>query len=212
MKIIIPARLGSKGLPFKNRQLFSYTANTIPENRKKDTYVTTDDPEIMKLAEAEGFNLIVRPDEFSDDFASTKSVLIHALSQMETEPDEEIIVLYLTYPERSWEDVISAHEFYLKFNSINRANSLLCKKECKTHPYLAMYEDGVLGNQIVPHNLYRRQDYPKCFEICHFVIIFQSDYINNLNNNLYSRDTIFYRIPDVVDVDTKKDLLRFDGN
>lgn len=215
MKIIIPARLGSKGLPFKNRTLFEHTAEIIPENRRKDTYVTTDDPEIIKMATDCGFTVIKRPDEYSADDSSMKSTLIHALENIETEDDEEIIVLYLTYPERTWSDVISAHQYFLNFKSQGLGRSLLCKKECKTHPYLAMYEvglDGAFGKQIVSHNMYRRQDYPKCFEVCHFIIIFESAYINKLNDNLYCNNTIFFHINDVVDVDTKKDLTKFYGS
>ena len=44
---------------------------------------------------------------------------------------------------------------------------------------------GGLGKQLVKHNLYRRQDYPKCFRICHMVSIFKSNQLKNLNNNLY---------------------------
>lgn len=215
MKIIIPARLGSKGLPFKNRTLFKYTADSIPKNRRTDVYVTSDDPEILESAKLYGFNIINRPSDYAEDSTSMKSTLLHALNVIESEENEEVIVLYLTYPERTWDDVILAHTYFLNFRSQGLGRSLLCKKECKTHPYLAMYEvgiDGAFGKQIVNHNMYRRQDYPKCFEICHFVIIFESNYINKLNDNLYSNNTIFYQISDVVDVDTKKDLARFHGN
>jgi CMP-N-acetylneuraminic acid synthetase len=62
------------------------------------------------------------------------------------------------------------------------------------------------GNQLVEHNLYRRQDYPKVFEISHFISIFEIGELFNLNDNLYNKNTIYYPVGDVVDVDTNKDL------
>ena len=48
MKIIIPARKGSKGLPGKNRLLLEHTISKIPEIYKKDVIVTTDDESIIE--------------------------------------------------------------------------------------------------------------------------------------------------------------------
>jgi N-acylneuraminate cytidylyltransferase len=209
MKIIIPARLGSKGIPFKNRKLFKYTANSIPFSLRRSVWVTTDDPEIIKLATSYEFNVIERPVELAQDSTSTKETLIHALGEISPTPDEDIIVLYLTYPQRSWKDIKSALAYAdsLDFS----VNSMLCKKEC-TSPYLMMFEKGPFGSQVIPHDLYRRQDYPPCFEISHFIIFFKAHYINNLNNNLYSSTTVFYKINDVVDVDLPKDLKLFYEN
>ena len=50
MKIVIPARRNSKGLPFKNRQLFRHTVDKIPNKFLKDIIVTTDD-EVIRLLE-----------------------------------------------------------------------------------------------------------------------------------------------------------------
>ena len=47
---VIPARKGSKGLPFKNRKLFDITAKTIPDDAKPHTIVSTDDEHISELA------------------------------------------------------------------------------------------------------------------------------------------------------------------
>lgn len=209
MKIIIPARMGSKGLPFKNRKLFKYTANSIPFSLSHDTYVTTDDPEIMKLARSYEFNVIERPAHLAQDRTSTKDTLIHSLKEINPNPEEDILVLYLTYPQRSWKDVKSALDYV---NSLDfSVNSMLCRKEC-TSPYLMMFEKGPFGTQVVPHDLYRRQDYPPSFEISHFIVFFKAHYINNLNSNLYSETTVFYKIDQVVDVDLQKDLDEFYEN
>jgi len=207
MKIIIPARMGSKGLPFKNRQLFDYTADSIPDSLH--VWVTTDDPEIKNMAISRKFGVIDRPEELATDSASIRDVMHHAVSAIGIQPEDIVLMLYLTYPERTWQDIDSALEFFLNYYQRGISESLLCKKEVKTHPFLAMTEhgiDGIFGEQIVQHDLYRRQDYPKCFEISHYVSIFKAGSIYKLNRNLYCDSTIFYPIPDVIDVDTQKEF------
>jgi CMP-N-acetylneuraminic acid synthetase len=134
--------------------------------------------------------------------------LVKEFSELIQDKHQErtIVMLYLTYPERTFEEVSKALEFYHK----NNLKSLLCKKEVKSHPYLCMFEeDDGRGRQIVEHNLYRRQDYPKCFEISHYISIFDINEIANLNNNLYNKDTYFYQICDKIDVDEEKDLRKY---
>ena len=212
MKILIPAREGSKGFPHKNRQLFNYTADTIPVIAREKVYVTTDDPKIIELAKDRGFNVIMRPKELANDTASMKEVVAHAFSEMKVAEDELVAILYLTYPQRRWIDLTEAVAFYLMMEPAMPVSSLLCKKEVKSNPYLCMYDFGHRGKQIINHDLYRRQDYPKCFELSHFMVLLRPKNINNLNNNLYDSETLFWEIEDKVDVDHKKDLLTINEN
>lgn len=214
MKIIIPARLGSKGLPFKNRTLLEHTLNSIPPEKKKQVWVTTDDPVVKEKAAAFGVNTIARPSELAQDETSVRDVMLHAIENIGAQKDEIITMLYLTYPERTWEQVENALLFFLECRQRSNSGSLLCKKEPKTHPFLCLQEhgvDGIFGRQLVHHDLYRRQDYPKVFEISHFISIFVAGEIHNLNRNLYCESTVFYPISDVIDVDTKKELDLFNG-
>jgi CMP-N-acetylneuraminic acid synthetase len=214
MKIVIPARLGSKGLPFKNRTLFKYTSEIIPDAHKHEVIVTTDDPEIITLAQKYGFNWVERPSHLGEDTTSTRDVIVDLLESRKIEKSEYVIILYLTYPERKWSHVMEAFNFFLDLYSDGFTDSLLCKKEVKSHPYLCLEErgvNGIFGKQIVSHDLYRRQDYPRCFEISHYVSIFKANAINKLNKNLYCDSTVFYKIEDVIDVDTQKELNEFNG-
>jgi CMP-N-acetylneuraminic acid synthetase len=210
MKIIIPARMGSKGLPGKNRTLFRHTADIIPNNYKDQVIVLTDDPEIHKLSKEYGFCSVERLEETATDDASMKFTLNWAVNYLiftgKLEPGEEIILLYLTYPNRKWSDVEKAVEFY----HLNGAKSLLCKKEISFTPFLVLKEEEEnLGSQLFWHDLYRRQDYPKCFELCHFICILNSSMINSLNNNLYNNQTVFFPIASQIDVDSQNDLDNF---
>lgn len=204
-KIIIPARRNSKGLPFKNRKLIAYTLNIIPKEYRDNLIITTDDEYIIELCETMGIKYDIRSEILSDDKASIKDVIRDVFKHFEDiNTDTTIIMLYLTYPERKWGDVIGAYDFFINTNS----RSLLCKKEIKiTHPYLYMYElENNKGSQLVQHDLYRRQDYPKIFEISHFISIFKADELEDLNLNLYNKNTTFYPITNVLDVDTEEDI------
>ena len=214
MRIVIPARLGSKGLPFKNRKLFKHTADSIPKSKRDLVIVTSDDPEVIAMAQEYGFEASLRPSELAQDTSSTRDVLLHLIEEKKIPDSEIIVMLYLTYPERTWEEVLVALHFFLVHYHSGKSNSLLCRKEVKSHPYLCLEESdtvGLRGKQITPHDLYRRQDYPRCFEISHYICIFNAGSIYKLNSNLYCEETIFYPILDVIDVDTKKELDQFDG-
>jgi len=209
MIIAIPARKGSKGLPFKNRKLFQHTADIIPVEMANLVYVITDDMEIATLAETYNFNVVIRPDEISTDTTSTKEVMEYLVSQLGPNRYADTCMLYLTYPERTWKDVTNAWKFMFD----NNADSVLCKKELETSPFLMLKEDDDnKGSQLFYHNLYRRQDYPTCFEISHFIAIFRPSVLNKLNDNLYNKDTMFMEIKNnVIDVDTQHDLDKLNG-
>tara|TARA_B100000035_G_scaffold259795_2_gene230537 strand:- start:1234 stop:1902 length:669 start_codon:yes stop_codon:yes gene_type:complete len=205
---IIPARKGSKGLPGKNRILLKYTLDIIPEVYYKKVIVSTDDNEIINTIKKNYKDILIheRSTASASDTASTKTCLSEVIKYFALE-EKNIIMLYLTYPERNWQDINKAYNFF-KFKS---SKSLLCKLEISdhNHPYLYMFEtENYKGKQVVSHNLYRRQDYPKCFKISHMIAIFQSKYIKNLNSNLYNESTDFYNIEEIVDVDTLEDLNR----
>ena len=205
MKIIIPARKGSKGLPHKNRILLDHTIKKIPEKYINDVIITTDDDYIIDILK-DKYNILTRSEELSGDMASIRDVLENVIEEYNIDKNEEIIMLYLTYPERMWYNVEKALDFYRN----QGAKSLLCQKELKIHPYLCLIEETEnRGKQIIKHDLYRRQDYPKCFEISHYICIFEASEIKFLNKNMYNNNTRFYPISDCIDVDTKGDLEKY---
>ncbi len=202
--LVIPARKGSKGLPKKNQILLKYTLNTIPKIFYKKTIISTDDTKIVETVKNnyKEISIHLRSISSAIDTASTKDCLKEVIKDFSLQ-DTNIIMLYLTYPERSWQDIVSAYNF---FNS-NKSKSLLCKTSITDHPYLCMFETNKFkGKQIIKHDLYRRQDYPRCFKISHMITIFQSSHLQNLNSNLYNEDTDFYNIKTPIDVDTIDDL------
>lgn len=198
VKIVIPARLGSKGFPLKNRKLLFFTLDYIPKKYLDNTWITTNDDEII-LRSRHLCNFIRRPNELSDDNTSIKNVMLHLVRSRPNDfrEDDVIIMLYLTYPKRAWSLVEGAYSFFKEKN----ANSLLCKTEVNTHPFLVMYENGDTGKPIVEHDMYRRQDYPSVFEISHCVSIFKVSELTKLGLNLWNSDTVYYPIERQVDID-----------
>ena len=204
--IIIPARRGSKGVPRKNRHLLDYTMSTIPLSWRNRVIISTNDKHIGTEVKTKYPDCRVhqRSDDSALDTASTKECINEVIHDFSLQGD--IIMLYLTYPNRRWSDVQGAWKWY----KATTAMSLLCREEVATHPYLCLREEkGAKGSQIAAHNLYRRQDYPPCFKLCHMITIFNTIEVEKLNNNLYNKDTIYYKILPATDIDTYEDLKKF---
>ncbi len=200
MIILIPARRNSKGFPFKNRKLFEFTVNKIPQELRKKVFVYTDDEVLMEKSKEEKLNYVERQESLDEE---TTKEMVRSFTAKIKSKSEDVIMLYLTYPNRKWKDVERAIETYRS----EGARSLLGKKKVESHPYLCMYDMGEnKGTQVVKHDLSRRQDYPNCFEISHQICIFNLDEVDKLNNNLYNEDTYFYPVEDVLDVDYEIDL------
>jgi len=198
---VIPARKDSKGIPLKNRSLFHYTARTIPPEQKNNVIVSTNDEHIKHMVRSYGFSIHQRSEKNSKDTSSTKDFMLEVIEDMSLKGD--ICMLYLTYPERTWKNVTAAYDFFKE----NKAKSLLCREELATHPYVCLYDkEGFRGEQVINHNLCRRQDYPKCFKVCHKIAILRHSEIENLNSNIYNSDTIYFPVDKTLDIDTPSDL------
>ena len=102
VKIVIPARRGSKGFPFKNRKLLQYTLDSIPKRYKDRVWITTDDEEIIDKCKHED-NVFNRPPCLARDDTPIWNVIYHLiLSERAFKKNDIVIMLYLTYPDRTW--------------------------------------------------------------------------------------------------------------
>ena len=204
---VIPARKNSKGFPKKNRKLLPYTINEFPKKLHEQIIVTTDDPYIIKKLKNTKIKTLQRDKKLALDTTSIKDVIIDVVKKFEMDPTDKIIMLYLTSPKRKFSDIKKILDYFNK----RKSKSLTCCVEPKSNPFLCFFElKNNKGKQIIKHNLYRRQDYPKCFEMRHFVVIFTVSEILKLNNNMYNKNTIFYKInDDDIDIDYESDLNEF---
>ena len=203
---VIPARRDSKGLPFKNRKLLDYTVNNIPIELHEKTIVTTNDEKIIEKLSVTSINVLKRDELLCLDDISIKDVMLDVVKKFQMKPNDTMVMLFLTYPDRKFSDIKKILDYYFE----RKIKTLTCCIEPKTHPYLVLYKkEEQKGEQVVKHDLYRRQDYPECFEIRHFVCIFQVEEIQKLNNNMYNESTVFYKINNDIDVDYENDLREF---
>jgi len=109
--ILVPARGGSKRLPGKNlkqlggKSLIAHTADAVMQSKlSAPILLSTDDPAIAVEGQQVGMLVpFMRPEELSDDDASTADVVIHALNwyrgEHGTDPDT-VMVLQPTSPFR----------------------------------------------------------------------------------------------------------------
>jgi CMP-N-acetylneuraminic acid synthetase len=116
---IIPARGGSKRLPNKNILLFDglpLLAHSIlyaKDNHSiiDEVYVTTDSPEIKRIALEFGAKVIDRPESISGDFEPTISALKHVVKLLGNQV-ENVILLQATNPLRPAKLLADAFEIF----------------------------------------------------------------------------------------------------
>lgn len=90
IKILIPARGGSKRIPKKNlvdvngKPLLQYVIETC-KNITDEIYVSTDNSDIKKFTKSMGVNVIERPERLATDEAKTEDVVKHFLEKIETD-------------------------------------------------------------------------------------------------------------------------------
>jgi CMP-N,N'-diacetyllegionaminic acid synthase len=101
---LIPARGGSKGIPRKNlaplggRPLIAWTIDAaLGSAAVSDVVVTTDDPEIARVAAETGAHVLERPEELAQDETPMLPVVEHALSEMDC---DVLVLLQPTSPLR----------------------------------------------------------------------------------------------------------------
>ena len=103
---VIPARGGSKRIPRKNIRPFAGKPiiawpikAALSSGLFDQVVVSTDDAEIAEVARGAGALVpFMRPKNLSDDYADTKSVIRHAISELklENEPEVQVCCIYPT--------------------------------------------------------------------------------------------------------------------
>ncbi len=167
MMAIIPARGGSKGLPRKNLRplggipLIAWTIKAAKESQLIDfVVVTSDDPEILDIAQQFGADhLISRPKFLASDNATTIQVVDHVFELLP--PPKTFVLLQPTSPLRSSAVLNHAIDFFIE----NNALSLVSVTESSESPYWTFLIQNQSLVPVIPTlkmpNL--RQQIPKTF-------------------------------------------------
>ena len=120
---LIPARGGSKRITKKNIRFFSgqpIIAWSINAAKKSNCFeriiVSTDDTDIAEIAEKYGAEVpFVRPEKISDDYSTTRDVILHAINFLSSKNIniDYLCCLYATAPFVRSEDLLKAYELLL---------------------------------------------------------------------------------------------------
>ena len=118
---IIPARGGSKRVPFKNtrelggKPLIAWTIEAALKSECIDeVYVSTEDPIIEEVAHTYGCAVLHRPESLAGDHITTGQVVAHAVEALEADGDkfDKVVILHPTSPFRTTEHIDEAIRLY----------------------------------------------------------------------------------------------------
>jgi N-acylneuraminate cytidylyltransferase len=210
---VIPARMGSQGLPLKNRMFFDRTADFIEGIDWFDSIlVSTDDPVLLGKATARGYRVRERPECFSGSDVSIRAVFDDLVEAVEFTSQDVLWLFYIPLLYRNKPDYEEAR---------TRIEGEHVKSVCtfiaaETHPYNCWRykETSKELSQYIPNDNFRRQDLPSAWMHYHYVCCFKVDELPSLNSELLNTRTIPFFLDaktteNLVEVDTPEDLDRW---
>jgi len=169
---LIPARKGSKGLPGKNikvlveKPLIQYSIEfaLANMNRLDELCISTNDPDVIKIANSIGVEIpFLRPDNLSNDTATSNEVIMHAITFYESKNQnfDAVLLLQPTSPIRIQDDFIQLVNEYDE-----NTDMVVSVKIAKENPYFTLFEEdnGFLQKSKLG-NFSRRQDCPNVYAL-----------------------------------------------
>lgn len=170
--VVIPARGGSKGIPYKNikplagKPLICYSIDVARQfTTDENICVTTDDDKIIEVVENYGLKVpFKRPDYLATDTCGSNEVIQHAWKFFADKGKkyDAILLLQPTSPFRKVEFLREAVALYDE--SIDMVTSV---KPAACNPYYDGYEEGVDGLLYISKGdgiIERRQDAPEVWQ------------------------------------------------
>lgn len=207
---IIPARGGSKRIPYKNiknflgKPLISYSI-ACAKKIGVEVIVSTDCPNIAAIAEAYGANVpFLRDHHLADDFTPTLDVILDVIKRLNLPLNSKIITLYPTAPLLSSQILIDAlQEFQEK-----KPSYVFSATNFDFTPYRGFsYENKKLQMLFEEHINTRSQDLPTLYhDAGQFYIGLAQTYVQKLP--IFSPTALPYFLSplNVQDIDTLEDL------
>jgi CMP-N-acetylneuraminic acid synthetase len=209
----IPARLGSKGLPLKNRLLFPNTADFLEcLDWIDEIVISTDDPVLAREGQGRGYTILERPKQLAGDAIAIKTVIEGAVAQMNLAPSAVLWLFYLPILYKNKVDFEDAR----KILDSKKIESLCTFIPAKTHPFNCWQystEKGELS-QFIENNRFRRQDLPEAWMLYHYICCCRVSCLPKLNNELVCKQTYPIFLPKevadrLIEIDTPEDLARW---
>ena len=212
MKVLIPARGGSKGIPNKNlidvngKPLIFYTINEALKVFSRDSiFVSSDSDEILSYSKSLGVQTIKRPSSISEDNSTSSEVINHFIETINNNEDFHIVYLQPTSPLRTAEHI---EESIKKYESLE-CSSLI--SVCKSSEYInkVFKLDNQFLEPLLGSTNYKeiRQEIPDTFYPNGAIYIFSIK--NFLKNNIIPINNVapfIMRRVDSIDIDDNIDL------
>lgn len=210
---IVPARGGSKRLPRKNvldlagKPLITWTLEAARNSKYIDKIVvSSDDAEILQIADDLRVGIIKRPNELAGDTATTFSVIEHVLQQNIGKFDF-IVLLQPTSPLRNAHHIDEAIELLAQKN----ADAIISVCETEHSPLWTntLPEDGSMNFFLSSEIKNKRsQDLPRYFRLNGAIYICSVDKLNECQTLLIDKNSYAYKmaLSDSVDIDTQLDF------
>ena len=212
---IIPARKGSKRLPFKNRldlngkPLISWTIESaIKSSYIDDIIISTDDEEIIKIANSYNINVpFKRPKILSNDHSTSLDVIFHAIKFLKNKNKiyDIIILLQPTSPLRDYIEIDSSFE--LLKNKIESVVSV-CETDHSNLWSNNLPKNHSLENFINPKYIgLRSQDLPKFYMLNGAIFLSRINYLKK-NKSFFGKKSKAFVMPrqKSIDIDSKIDF------
>ena len=212
---IIPARGGSKSIPFKNiallngRPLISYTIEAALNSMIDEVVVSTDSEKIANISKKYGANTLKRKFKLSKDSTPTVEVLRDVYENMKDENFDNVICLQPTSPLRNNKHINEALELFIS----NQNDSGVLVSVIKTpHNFtpeslMKLKDNMLIRNFKSTKNNLRRQD-KKVYYARNGPAILIFNKKSLYYDNLYDGKTIPYIMSsiDSIDIDEPEDL------
>ena len=191
----IPARGGSERIPGKNLRelnghpLLAYAIAGAKRARIFDgIYVSTEDPEVAKVAKRYGAEVIVRPDILSLSTGTDLQWIVHALKNVPAEADQ-CVLLRPTNPFRTAKTILRAWETWVNNQP---SDSLRAVRPVKETPWKMWYEPYInyprariepLMYQHIHYYDLPTQQAPKAYIQCGSIQIFTRRLVEETNDH-----------------------------
>jgi CMP-N-acetylneuraminic acid synthetase len=171
---LIPARGGSKGIPFKNRKelggkpLLQYTVEATLDSKLLDRVIfSSEDGSLIDLARSLGVEVpFVRPAHLSTDTSGSIEVVQHAINALAHNGDtyDAVCLLQVTTPFRTANDIDTAIEKFIAEGNDSLISVQKVPHEYNPHWVFTISEKGnlqiVTGEKVI---IKRRQELPEAF-------------------------------------------------
>ena len=213
---IIPARGGSKGIPYKNiieiggKPLIAWSIKAALDSRQiTKTLVSSDDDQILAIANAHGAQTLQRPEHLSGDEAGSEGLIVHAIKEEIRAGNsyDYAMLLQPTSPLRGTQEIDEAITLLLN----SKAKALISVYTPEHTPYKAFklsdrgYLEGLVDNKTP---FMRRQNLPQTFMPNGAIYLIETAQFLKTGSLFCEDGTIAYEMSreKSIDIDTMEDV------